>query len=171
MKLKVSDLVMLKTEPRFHLDRYYKGPFVIRSLSTTNADIQLKDDPAAEILNVSRQCLSLCNVYMSQSIPWLGHSGKLRKRRRVHQRKKREPATTSNPGGLESQTHDVGVDKPSTSNYEVPKATRSGRQVKAPARFLHLNKPAGRFTKRREVVRPNSITDDRDHVRRDVRKI
>ena len=71
VKLKVGDLVMLKTEPRFRLDRSYKGPFVIKSLSTTNADIQLTDDPAAEILNVSRQRLSLCSVYMSQSIPWV----------------------------------------------------------------------------------------------------
>ena len=85
VKLKVGDLVMLKMELRFHLDRSYKEPFVIRSLSTTNADIQLKDDPASEILNVSRQRLSLCSMYMSQSIPWVGHSGKLRKRCRVHQ--------------------------------------------------------------------------------------
>ena len=62
VKLKVGDLVMLKMEQRFCLDRSYKGPFVIKSLSTTNADIQLKDDPAAEILNVSRQRLSLCSV-------------------------------------------------------------------------------------------------------------
>ena len=54
MKLKVGDLVMLKTEP---MDRSYKGPFVIRSLSSTNADIQLKDDTTAELLNVSRQRL------------------------------------------------------------------------------------------------------------------
>ena len=65
MKLKVGDLVMLKMEPRFRLDRSYKGPFVIKALSTTNADIQLKDDPATEILNVSRQRLSLCSLYMS----------------------------------------------------------------------------------------------------------
>ena len=51
---------MMKTEPRFRLDRSYKGPFVIRSLSSTNADIQLKDDTTAELLNVSRQRLSLC---------------------------------------------------------------------------------------------------------------
>ena len=84
---------------------------MIGSLSTTNADIQLKDDPAAETQNVSRQRLSLCSVYMSQSIPWVGHSGKLRKRRQFHQQnKKRDPATTSNPEGLGSHTHDVSVD-------------------------------------------------------------
>ena len=55
VKLKVGDLVMLKTEPRFRLDRSYKGPFKIKSLTCTNAVIQLKDDTNAEELNVSRQ--------------------------------------------------------------------------------------------------------------------
>ena len=81
MKLKVGDLVILKTEPRFCLDRSYKGPFVIRSLSSTNADIKLKDDPTAEIMNVLRQRLSLCSLNKAQAIPWVGHAGKLRKRR------------------------------------------------------------------------------------------
>ena len=81
---------------------------------------------------------------MSQSILWVGHSGKLRKRRRVNQRNnKREPAT-SNPEGSGSHTHDVGVDKPSTSN-DVPKTTRNGHQEKTPARFSHSTGP---FTKR-----------------------
>ena len=75
VKLKVSDL-----EPRFHLNWSYKGSFVIRSLSTTNANIQLKDDPTSNKLNFSRQRLPLCSLYMSQSIPWVEHSGKLRNR-------------------------------------------------------------------------------------------
>ena len=54
------------------------------------------------------------------------------------------------------------MDKLSASN-DVPKTTRSGCQVKTPTRILHLNKPAGPFTKRREVVRPNPITKE-DHV-------
>ena len=41
VKLKVGDLVMLKTKMRFCLDRSCKGPFVIGSLSTTNADIYI----------------------------------------------------------------------------------------------------------------------------------
>ena len=111
--------------------------------------------------------VQLVHVTDSQSIPWVGHSGKTRKRRRVHQRKKKKPATTSDPEGSGSHTHDVGVDKPSVSN-DVPKTTRSGRQVKTPARFLDLNKPAGPFTKRREVVRPDPISKDRDHVTGDT---
>ena len=107
MKLKVGDLIMLKIEPRFHLDWSYKGPFVIRFLSTTNADIQLKDDPTSEVLNVSRQHLSLCSLYMLQSISWVGHSSKLKKRGKVCLQNKREPAITSNPEGSGSHTHDA----------------------------------------------------------------
>ena len=73
VKLKVGDLVMLKTEPRFRLDRSYKGPFEIKSLTSTNAVIQLKDDTNG-----------MCRVReMLHSAPWTGHSGKLRKRRQI----------------------------------------------------------------------------------------
>ena len=72
MKLNVGDLVILKTEPRFCLDWSYKGPFVIIPFSTTNADIQLKYDPTAEILNVSRQHLSLCSLCIYVTINPLG---------------------------------------------------------------------------------------------------
>ena len=123
VKLKVGDLVMLKTERRFRLNRSYKGPFVIRSLTSTNAEIQLKDDPTAELLNVSRQRLSLCNPEMSQFIPWVGHSGKLRKRRIVHKKK--------------LMTNDVEAAGDSTEKVDEEKTTvtRCGRQVKKPARF------------------------------------
>ena len=39
-QLKEGDLCMLKVEPRFRLDRQYKGPFRIQSLPTTNAVIK-----------------------------------------------------------------------------------------------------------------------------------
>ena len=68
MKLKVGDLVISKTEPRFHLDWSYKGPFVIRFLSTTSADIQLKDDPTSEILNVSRQHVIVQPVHVTVNL-------------------------------------------------------------------------------------------------------
>ena len=83
VELQVGDLVMLKTEPRFKLDRSFKGPFVVKSLTTTNGMIKLKDDDTAELLNVSRQRLSRCEPAMSAAIPWVGHCNKLRKRRRI----------------------------------------------------------------------------------------
>ena len=53
--LKVNDLVMLKTQPGFCLDRKYKGPFKIKVVTPTNVIIQLKDDSTAE----ETVCLSL----------------------------------------------------------------------------------------------------------------
>ena len=72
---------MLKTQPRFRLDRSFKGPFIVKTVTPTNAVIQLKGDDSAELINVSRQRLSKCNVGMEYSTPWVGHSNKLRKRR------------------------------------------------------------------------------------------
>ena len=48
--LKVNDLVMLKTQPRFCLDYKYKGPFIIKAVTPTptNVVIRLKDDSAAK---------------------------------------------------------------------------------------------------------------------------
>ena len=127
VKLKVGDLVMLKTERRFRLDRSYKGPFVIRSLTSTNAEIQIKDDPTAELLNVSRQRLSLCNPEMSESIPWVGHSGKLRKRRKVHKKK-----LEIGDGRAAGEPPDKGS---SSVDDEKTLVTRCGREVKKLTRF------------------------------------
>jgi len=74
VELNVGDLVMLKTERGFKLDRSFKGPFVVKSLTSTNAIIQLKDDSAAELLNVSRQRLSRCELAMETATPLVGHS-------------------------------------------------------------------------------------------------
>ena len=56
----VGDLVMLKVELRFRLDRTYKGPLKIKSLTSTNAVIALKDNDNVDAMNVSRQRLSKC---------------------------------------------------------------------------------------------------------------
>ena len=92
-ELKEGDLVMLKTQPRFRLDRSFKGPFIVKTVTPTNAVIQLKGDDSAELINVSRQRLSKCNVGMEYSSPWVGHSNKLRKRRRIRNRKAPEQRT------------------------------------------------------------------------------
>ena len=56
-----GDLVMLKVEPMFKLDHGYKGPYRVNEVTTTNAAIQMMNDPTAEPLIVSLQRLSLCN--------------------------------------------------------------------------------------------------------------
>ena len=72
--LKVGDRVILKVEPRFKLDRTFKGSFVIKSLSPTNAMIQVQEDDSAEVLNVSQQRLSLCGPAIADSPPWVGQA-------------------------------------------------------------------------------------------------
>lgn len=59
----------------------FKGPFVIEPLTSTNAVIALKGNDNAEHLNISRQRLSKCSSEMDYAIPWVGHSGRLYKRR------------------------------------------------------------------------------------------
>ena len=53
VELSEGDLVMLKVQPRFRLDRRYKGPFRIQSLTATNAVIVLEGNKANEPWNVS----------------------------------------------------------------------------------------------------------------------
>ena len=142
--LVVGDLVMLKVQPRFKLDRSYKGPFRIESLTSTNAMIQLVNDSSAEPWNVSRQRLSKCKPEMEQSKPWIGHSNKLRKRRKLkHQRKVEQDDA---PSLQESHNDDLPVT-----------TTRSGRAVRRPPRFLGRIQPEVLTVEEGEVVR------SRDH--------
>jgi len=85
IEVKVGDRVMLKVEPQFKLDRTFKGPFVIKSLSPTNAMIQVQGDCSAGVLNVSRQRVSLCGQAMAGVTLWVGHSGKLCKCQEINQ--------------------------------------------------------------------------------------
>ena len=63
-ELQKEDLVMLKVQPRFKLDRTYRGPFEVQSLTSTDAVIKLINDKNAEPWNVSRQRLSKCHPGM-----------------------------------------------------------------------------------------------------------
>jgi len=144
---------MLKTEPRFHLDRSYKGPFVIKSHTSTNADIRLKDDAIGELLNVSCQRLSWCSPEMSQSIPWVRHAGKLRKRHQLHRKMRPGTGTTSDPKQSECSTS-RGNDSGTSTSSEKPKVSRKGHSIWTPARYLWLNRPQVHSQKEEEDVRP-----------------
>ena len=128
VKLKVGDRVMLKVEPRFKLDRLFKGPFIIRSLTSTNAVsyIQLQGDDKAEKIDVSRQRLSLCSPEIGNSTPWVGHSGRMRKRRQLHKPHKVPEEDSTNQ---------------EDNSQMAAKTTRSGRTIKKPSRFLWMNSP------------------------------
>ena len=135
-QLEEGDLCMLKVEPRFRLDRQYKGPFHIQSLSTTNAVIKPIHDSNGEPTNVSMQRLSKTSSLLETAKPWLGHSGKLRCCRKI--RRPRYSRRTSDGTGSASQadTTQTSVLQEEQVGEESRTTTRCGRQVKKPARFL-----------------------------------
>ena len=137
MELQVGDLVMLKVEPRFRLDRVYKGPFQIKSLTSTNAVIVLKSDDNAEEMNVSRQQLSKCRREMAEATPWVGHSGRLNKRRQVRRRK---PKVATQQEGTVDDSPEAATTDLTHSKSSTTTTTRSGRQVRLPARFREHGK-------------------------------
>ena len=121
-KICAGDLVMLKVEPRFKLDRNYKGPYRVQEVTATNATIQLMNEPDSEPL-VSLQRLSPCHGSFSPDVqPWKGHF-KQRRRRRV----RRSPPDNSQVDKVTSNQDDT------TENQETK--TRAGRVVKKPARY------------------------------------
>ena len=126
---------MLRVEPRLHLDRQYKSPFHIQSLTTTNAVIKPTHDSNGEPINVSRQRLSITSSLLETAKPWLGHSGKLRRCQKI--RRPRYSQRTSDGTGSASQ-----ADTTRTSvlqeqvGEESRTTTRCGRQIKKPVRFL-----------------------------------
>ena len=75
---------------------------------------------------------------MAAAIPWVGHCNKLRKRRRI--RNKRDQPATGGQDMTERTTDNITV-------------TRQGQIVKKPARFTVVNSPEAIHKKEGEVVR------------------
>ena len=150
--LQKGDLVMLKVQPRFKLDRPYRGPFEVQSLSSTNAVIKLVNDKNAEPWNVSRQRLSKCHPGMERvQKPWVGHSKRLRRRRVLKYINKGIGSDNSQPAKRSQSAA-------SSENQQIPQTrtkTRSGRVVRTPLRFKNTDSPGARHVKEGEVVRPS----------------
>ena len=123
-KIRIGDLVMLKVEASFKLDRTFRGPYRVHAVTSTCACIQPINSPDAEKIYVSLQRLSRCHGTMLDNVtPWLGH-GKTRKRRQIRPRQ----VTDSN--------NEVKRDRQVVSTCEQDSPmTRSGRRVKKPARY------------------------------------
>ena len=116
--VKENDLVMLKVEPRFKLDRTFRGPYRVEGVTSTNVVIRPVNDPTAEPWNVSIQRVSKCNQSLSSSSPWFGHGrGSNRRRRQVL--KPREPQS------------DAGEKSDSEQTFQ----TKRGRTIHRPARY------------------------------------
>jgi len=134
---------MLKVQPHFKLDRPYKGPFKVESLTSTNAVIKLVNDESAEPWNVSRQRLSKCHPEMEGTQPWVGHSNKLHRQRKLERQQNVEVEKAEPEDHLPKEEDIPGVQV----------KTRSGRMVRKPPRFMCVNSPAVLSSKKGEVVR------------------
>ena len=130
----------LKVEPHFCLDRSFRGPFHIQSLTTTNAVITPVNNCNGQLINISRQRLSRASPLVEAGKPWLGHSGKLRRRHQI--RRSTSNHNRANPAN--------GTPTPAAQQTQV--STRHGRRVQKPARFLLVADHMADQNKEGEVV-------------------
>ena len=121
----VGDLVMLKVEPTFKLDRTFRGPYRVHDFTPTCAlSIQPINSPNEETIFVSLQRLSCCHETMLDNAkPWLEH-GKVRKRRQ-----RPGPSTTGTNEGSHRSKDNIDV------NVQLESVTRSGQVVRKPIRY------------------------------------
>ena len=104
--IKVGDLVMLKVDAKFKLDRSFRGPYRVHNVTSTCACIQPINSPDKEKIFVSLQRLSRCNsARVENAKPWLGH-GRTRKRRQVRTR----PDSSNKEINEELDSRDVSSD-------------------------------------------------------------
>ena len=74
---------MLKVDPKFKLDRTFRGPYHVHGVTSTSARIQPINNPDAEVICVSLQHLSRCTGQSLDLVkPWLGH-GRVRRRQKL----------------------------------------------------------------------------------------
>ena len=136
-QIEVDDLVMLKVEPVFKLDRTFCGPYRVHNVTSTCAGIQPINSPNEETIFVSLQRLSRCHASTLENIkPWLGHG----KKRRCHRVRPRADANEP-------------VTVPRTDTNES--VTRSGQVVRKPLcyRVGYSKYPDGIAFQQGEVVK------------------
>ena len=107
---------MLRVEPKFKLDRIYRGPYRVTGVTPTNVLIRPMNDPNGEILDVSIQRVSMCKEQLSTSSPWMGH-GCGRRRQQI----KKTTVTQS--------VDDISITSNKSAAVNTPEETRirSGR--------------------------------------------
>ena len=146
-EIKVGDLVMLKVDPKFKLDRAFRGPYRVHQVTSTCACIQPVNRPDQEKIFVSLQRLSCCErgASLDEVQPWLGH-GYTRKRRQVRTRKVMQSTEATHTISFDEGTVAVKDDQGIT--------TRKGRRVVKPARYRDPSSfPEGSASQQGEVVR------------------
>ena len=79
---KIGDTVVVKTQPKFKLDRTFHGPFQVYKVTDTNVKVKPVTNPDAESRTLSLQQVSKCKSSFAINQSWLGHNiTKSRKRR------------------------------------------------------------------------------------------
>ena len=150
---------MLKVEPRFKLDRSYRGPYRVQRVTPTNVFIRPINDPNGEVLDVSIQRVSKCSEMLSSAIPWMGHTNRQRRRRQIKKKSSRTNAVESADVTAGDPVSPANSEDPvSTANSEDPvstrtKKTQSGRQIQQPIRFWDQDFLMASYSNRGEVVR------------------
>ena len=117
---------MLKTQRRFCLDRKYKGPFVIKSVTSTNVIIQLMDNNTAEELYVYHCVVVKCHIQP--------HGWSIRERDILYSQ------------GLTVETQWMTQSEAATVNNGTRISSR-GRQNRTPERFLLADSPKAKQRK------------------------
>ena len=129
LKIQDGDLVMLKVELRFKLDRPFRGYYRVHRVTSTCAHIRLINQPDAELITVLLQRLSHCKSQDISAVkPWVGH-GRTRKRRQIRMPTKRDSNSSTTDGDRVSSQDTVP---------EVMK-TRRGRIVNKPTHYCLIN--------------------------------
>lgn len=120
IKIKEGDLVMLKVQPQFKLDRPFQGPYHVYTITSICAHVRSINKPHDDLITVSLQCLSRCRgEELSAVKPWMGR-GKTHKCRQL---RKNSPAIESHSA----------VDSVYLSGAQ--QRTHRGRPVRRPNRY------------------------------------
>ena len=87
---------MLKSEPRFKLDRNYKGPYRVIEVTATDGIVKTSNAPDKDTIVVLLQWLSKCHQPFPQgTLAWTGHS-KSRKQQVIQGRTHKESKSKAN---------------------------------------------------------------------------
>ena len=149
-----GDLVMLRVELKFKLDRAYRGPYRVTGVTPTNVLIRPINDPNGEVLDVSIQRVSKCREQLSSSTPWMGH-GRRQRRRQIKKTIAAQPVNETN-----------SVTRGDSTATNIPETrTRSGRRVRQLSRFRDNDCPTVSLANRGEVVRHVRYDGSRDATR------
>jgi len=123
-RIRKGDIMTLRVNPKFKLDRSFHGPYQVHGVTSTSARIQPMNKPDDELICVSLQCLSCCTGLNLDLHGWV--MGKLEDTVRW--------AVSSNQSA--SEDHDQRSSSQDASQNENEYShTKSGQMVKKPQHY------------------------------------